>query len=447
MQEIGAYVKTTTNTNGFQFFKLKNNKKVDFDDTIYIPDVGRFFVKTAPTKEEIVAPINTNDTADTDDSDRKHKTDVYEKVIRLFRLSGIGEKDLESFNVENISIQRKNGRLTTGKIKCILCDDTKNINAKEVNNTIYWITSNFQKHLVNVHKLQIAEKDAVPRGKVKRKSISEPNTKSPVLNDNNVVNNKSEFETSVSLQILPATIGVEKIEENIFSQISTQNLLMYDSFIQNDEAIEEIEYIIDDQLFPLEVVPIAPDGNCIFGALAHQIFQNKVSSEKHESAVRKLRIDAVDFIKSNIECFKHVLKGRIYDKKDKKATKNARSNTIKNFEEECNAFLINLAEDGVWSGSETIKAVSLLYGVNILIVNESGCISYANGFNPKYKKTIIIAYRLSILPGVSQSVGARWNHYDSVANINVENIIVIAEYLAKNQRNESDHLETIEIDE
>lgn len=446
MQEIGAYVKTMVTKNGLQYFKLKNNKNLNFDDTIYIPDVGRFFVRTVQPKEEIAATINTNDTVITDDMERKHKTDIYEKVIRLLKLSGIGEQDLERFDVENISIERKNGRLTAGKIKCILCDDTKNINAKEVNNTIYWITSNFQKHLVNVHKLRIAEKDEVQQKTFKRKCVPATKTESPVLKDNNVVKNTSEFETSLNLQILPATIGVEKFEENIFSQISNQNLLMYNSFIQNDEDIEEIEYIIDNQFFSMEVIPIAPDGNCIFGALAHQIFQNKISSKEHEDAVVKLRIDAVDFIKLNIECFKHELKGRIYDKRDNKATKVTRSNTIKIFEEECDEFLANLAKNGVWSGSETIKAVSLMYEVNILIVRESGHISYANGFNPNFEKTIMIAYRLSISACVS-SVGTHWNHYDSVANINAENIIVIAESLVKNQKNESDHLETIQIDE
>lgn len=112
----------------------------------------------------------------------------------------------------------------------------------------------------------------------------------------------------------------------------------------------------------------------------------------------------------------------------------------KNLQEEFISYLSNhLVVNGVWGGSQTIKAVSLLFEVNILIINENGSFYYTNGFDPNYKKTIMIAYRLSAV----KSSPARRNHYDSVGNISVENILVISESLAKKETDELEYNETI----
>lgn len=98
----------------------------------------------------------------------------------------------------------------------------------------------------------------------------------------------------------------------------------------------------------------------------------------------------------------------------------------------------NLSKDGWWGGAETMKAVSLMHNVNILQINENETVYFVNGFNSGMKMTIVLAYRLNPFFGISPSSGGLRNHYDSVINIETENILRISELMAKKEMNRND---------
>lgn len=43
-----------------------------------------------------------------------------------------------------------------------------------------------------------------------------------------------------------------------------------------------------------------PDGNCMFSALAHQLFGRDIESSQHMNNTKMLRQQAVEFLKSNL---------------------------------------------------------------------------------------------------------------------------------------------------
>lgn len=124
----------------------------------------------------------------------------------------------------------------------------------------------------------------------------------------------------------------------------------------------------------------------MFGALAHQIYKYNLSSQEYEDSVHQLRVNVVQFIRENLELFEFELRGCLYDmKKSKKEKMLLSKKTFEELREEFNNYLSNkIAVDCAWGGSESIKAVSLLFKVNILIINENESIYYANGFNQNF---------------------------------------------------------------
>lgn len=123
-----------------------------------------------------------------------------------------------------------------------------------------------------------------------------------------------------------------------------------------------------------------------------------------------MRADVVAHINNNYEQFEHELKGCVLDRK--------KMSDIQDIDAESKLYLNHcLPKPGCWGGVETIKAVSRMYEVNVIIVNEDGAAYLVNGFSLEYQRTLILAYRL----GDDDSKICR-NHYDSVTNMDQTDI-------------------------
>lgn len=243
-----------------------------------------------------------------------------------------------------------------------------------------------------------------------------------------MVSNDSDHNTTIESGNRTLELQIDMIhpmEAEMYKQISCQTLKMSEVCWDNQENMSEMMFEVLEQRKSVEIATIDPDGNCIFGALVHQLFQLVLGSEEHKNAVSNMRNDVVEYIKSNLDKFKSEIVGCIYNQ-----TKT--DGKIKDFKAEAKCFLDNhLSKDKKWGGRETLKAVSLKYNANIMVIDENGAISFFNGFQPDFERTLLLAYRLNQLYGVSGTGGPR-NHYDSIANIDAEIIIKIAETLAAN---------------
>lgn len=161
------------------------------------------------------------------------------------------------------------------------------------------------------------------------------------------------------------------------------------------------------------------EGDCLFLSLSHQLFAFKVNSEEHVNDTHQLRATVVEFILSNISDFLHEIKGRIYET-ESNLVATAAAKIID--EEECRDFVQNeLAKRGFWGGIETFKAVSLIYNVNIVCVNDDGSCNLPCKFNSKAERTLIFLY--------SEKV-----HYDSIVGLNDLKISKIVDVLVNDQK-------------
>lgn len=174
-----------------------------------------------------------------------------------------------------------------------------------------------------------------------------------------------------------------------------------------------------------KLVEIEADGNCLFGTVSHQLFQDEVNSYEHNRNKTQLRADVVDHIKNDLNAFKHSLNGRLLDMRDDYDV-----NDIT--EDDYLHFLDNyLSKDKFWGGSETLLAISKIYCVNVFIFNEKDLCVLMNDATQHYKKSIALAYRIGYIKNDGDKEMIIRNHYDSVFDISSDDIYTSVERIAK----------------
>lgn len=212
-------------------------------------------------------------------------------------------------------------------------------------------------------------------------------------------------------------------ELQIYTQVSSQITKMLQAVLIYNETEEEVIFDLDQTERVLHVAKITGDGNCLFRALAHQLLCQKLDSAIQNKSTKKLWADVVRYINENFAQFTHELKGCVFDLKTK--------NEIDSMENECHSYVDHiLSKDGSWGGSESIKAVSAMHSVNILLFNEFGSCYYVNGFNSEYNKTVAIAYRLEC----GSNSKLKRNHYDSVTKIRQDDLFTCSRLLSNEKR-------------
>lgn len=108
---------------------------------------------------------------------------------------------------------------------------------------------------------------------------------------------------------------------------------------------------------------------------------------------------------------------KIFKKSGKKVT------DITDIEKECKFFVRNvLSNHKTWGGSETLLAVSNLYATNVFVFRENATCSKEKKADQNHNRSISIAYRI----GLNEEGEDMWNHYDSVCEINSDDLYTVA---------------------
>lgn len=208
------------------------------------------------------------------------------------------------------------------------------------------------------------------------------------------------FDQSMSADELETSQSTS-LNEQLQHQITLQTIKMSNAAAMNEEKIVKVANI----KFHVDIGSISPNGNCLFSSIAHQLYQVVLKSAEHERLTSKLREDVVDHIKANISDYVSCLKPRL-----PKPKKNASTD----FNMQCVNFLNKgLSMDGFWGGTETVKAISELFKVNIATVTMDGMCSMVFPFTPESSRTLLILYR-------------NRSHYDSIISLSDVNIKKLA---------------------
>lgn len=217
-----------------------------------------------------------------------------------------------------------------------------------------------------------------------------------------------------------------------FEQMSTQSLRMTQAALENRELKKVMVVMNEDRFHTIDVLEIAPDGNCLLGACVHQIHAKKLKSKEHHDLVAALRKEIVAHISNHFERYARVLKFRIEEEYECKYGK--RPNNVD--ETQCKAYVGEyLSQPGNWVGAESLMAISELYQTNIIGFNEKETYYFATGYNASYSRFIFIAYR--------KNSNGDYYHYDSVCGINPELMYKCVNDLSKVVFNHADDVQSL----
>lgn len=294
--------------------------------------------------------------------------------------------------------------VASGSIHCILCDDTETEIKPKPKRVFYfssekrsgfWVLANFKKHLEKVHSLKATRSNKVKPKSAKCKSIRKPkiepnvndvsipkglstatkieDTKHDSLLDTNFVGHDSSIEF-ISLDDQDSSMTPHEGSELwLHNQISEQITEMVAAVLINSEKQETMEFkLINQPSKFVSVVATVPDGNCLFSALAHQLWKIKInyghhtrSEGEHEKMTKKLRSAVVEHIlqPENYPLYEPTLQETVSALKIQ--------NDVDDLTAKCKSFVRNvLSREREWGGLETINAVSMMHRVNVLVINE-----------------------------------------------------------------------------
>lgn len=399
-----------------------------------------------------------------------------------------------------------NGNRIVASVECIFCGSESQtqkkiciqFNTTENTTSAYWNFSNLRKHLKkhgtikkrslnNVNTKYLNVNISNSQKKADEKSFVEIGDQSCDKEDESIIlldlqksisndfQNKSNVEEKKICTIRIKSEAIEssdneKLVDSIYEQVSQQNLKLTQAILTNQERKYNMGFRLNDKDEKIKVIKISKDESCLFASLAHQLFHHKANSTEHREATNDLRKATVEYILHNIERFFFEIRGRVFEDredeekqikskkpeeknevqmKSNKDDENKENQNKKNIvtDEECKAFVTEkLIKFDCWGGTESLKAISKMHHVNILIFCELGDFYFPFEFDPSLS-TVFLAYRLAskqvtskqtLKSGEKNSKLIR-NHYDSVSEVEkeimYECIKTLAEWEAKRRPN------------
>lgn len=331
-----------------------------------------------------------------------------------------------------------------GILSCLFCEDTVGVNYQIYENSGSWLFSNLYRHIklyhlstnnANVSRnqkrlAQLSLKAA--NGNDKRKKLIETQTNqdehsqlySSTGDKIKEVMNKNDSDLAITTEPQPTVTDISEQqtdelgdarEDAIYLQFATQIIKMKNSCILNNEKV--IQFYSEQDLSEnstsneVKCCRIRGNGDCLFASVSHQLFQAKIDSAQHDEYTRKLRSDVVRHIQTNLPSFINCLKGRVYEDfengvKEKVKRIEKSENGKKDYDEKihalCKSFVDETLAGGCWGGTESVKALSEIYKVNILFIEDDGTCNMVDRFNEKFHQSILLAYRRN------------GNHYESI---------------------------------
>lgn len=420
---------------GIDVFNFEHTQKMEIQSGLVVyPNLGRFF---------------SDDTTQSDERRillEKLQTSMYENILGIFKSMNVNGTILLRLTKDLISVKVNDKGKVIRYWPCMLCVDEKPKRKKKTHTLqckikgegqYYWINSNLIKHMKITHKMNPVTATQTLKCKSNNKNL---HIRKQISHDGEIKVNHSiedqiadkcddginiEEEDSdeyvgprnrtIQLSISP---NPSVAHANMYEQISQQLLRvdMISKANEQDNKLHDMHFKFNNILRLLKVLPIAGDGNCMFGAIAHQLSATDSQNNEHSFGADEMRKKVVSHIESNFETFEIVLRGRVYDEFGSKP--------VANMESEKRKILERLSQNGYWGGSETIKAVAEIFKCNILIICEDGDPFFPIAFDHLKPQAIILAYRTV--------GGCKHNYYDSVIEIHQSIIFELSRGMVRN---------------
>lgn len=424
-------IKQHVQKKGFKYFALKK-RKLNMPKLIETA-VGSIFGESETSEDandEVIQAksMSTEKSVSLGEDCDKKLLQSANKIINK-ELLATGSTANLIMTADMIDIDRSDSEHIKGYVSCAFCKEKKKVSYKHSNDN--WIMSNLIIHLKKcsyrnkLNEKKTSDKDA-------QQSVKEEISKSedilPLVEPKQQDDEPSKKD--VESVITPVTVKEDAevtnidlskkcvfLKNNLIKQMSIQNIKMRNTVINNNGTIVERQFRANIQNIrtdlSLGVCEISPDGNCVFGAIVHQLHRLEIGSEQHKTKMQQLRMDVVKHIENNITDYLFIMKDLIYHKNSGKK--------ITNLVKEIQHYLKKLSNDRFWAGNESLHAISIMYKKNIVIINENDKPNMILKFNPDFKESIIIF------------LNASRNHYESVVNADTQVISAMAADIIENE--------------
>lgn len=307
------------------------------------------------------------------------------KVISSYKV----QTAINNFTMNMVEIGICDNGDINAHVKCVFCEKSKTkVFCRQTKYACSFILSNLKKHYENCSKLKDVNNCTTTIGL-------------EISRVDNVMENDVQSDSILS-----------NCMSDLQLQITLQSVKMSNLMVLNNEIESDCRFFMgsspDEYL--VKICEIYPDGSCLFSAIAHQIFHKKLTSDHHHQVTKKLRSEVAEYIKDKLSHFETELKGRLYELNHGKK--------IFDFKKESEVFLLERLSTGIsWGGIETIKAIGMMYKVNIIVFDEYGQCRLPNKFEPDFEKSIMLAYRLAETRPHQIVSNSERNHYDSVVGV------------------------------
>lgn len=200
---------------------------------------------------------------------------------------------------------------------------------------------------------------------------------------------------------------IEDCSDQLLTQMSLQCVKMVNATLLNAEPVRQVVFKEEQMEKTLKVCRIAPDGDCLFASIAHQLNGEKIGSVMYQNSTAALKKQIIEYIKNNIHDFERYLLGRVIEYKPEKQI----TDKYADFLDFLDCRLSNRLS---WGGFETMKAVTELFKINIVVLNEDGICKLGYRYSAEYNRSVILSYR--DYNGTNQQT-KQPNHYDSIIEI------------------------------
>ncbi|KAJ8873182.1 hypothetical protein PR048_026815 [Dryococelus australis] len=190
----------------------------------------------------------------------------------------------------------------------------------------------------------------------------------------------------------------------VFSEPLVEDREMYSHLgdIPADPGALTDTFYTSSEVVTVQVIP--GDGDCMFAALAHQLFRVPVRSPQHTRNTAMLRAESVAYLRQHIAMFRDVLLDGVEGL-------GAHYRDELTDDDKIQRFLDDLAMPGFWGGGECLAALANLMLMDIVIYLEQASMHSIKNMTDAVARVARIAYRLSL---VGDGV---YNHYDSVLSV------------------------------
>lgn len=104
-------------------------------------------------------------------------------------------------------------------------------------------------------------------------------------------------------------------KQMVFNTFAAQNLSVMETVMLNSEQPRIMTFKWDNRFHTVKVISIAKNGNCLYGACAHQLYRVVAGSGEHEKMTNELRSKVAKHILENLPRYERVLKLRMDEEK------------------------------------------------------------------------------------------------------------------------------------